>query len=143
MAVFAEMAVETAKLWNLDLDYTAESLEAVDMLCQVVHQIHMNQPLPKVYLLSMANFYGAYLGEVLLRSGLKELDFAWTENEKGELGIGQEDFWIAPVSKMYKRITKGPEHGLMNFFEVMYGLVIGAVSLDDPRIIVHNNEETA
>ena len=135
MAMFAEMAVEMAKFWKMNLDYTAESLEAVDMLCQVIYQINMEQPLPKKNLLGMANFYGAYLGEVLLRSGLKELDFVWTENEEGVLGIGQEDYWIDPLSKVYKRIIKGPEHGLMNFFEVIYGLVIGAVNLDDPRII--------
>ena len=91
MAELAEKAVEAAKFWKMDLDYTAESLEAVDLLAQTVYQIHVNQPLPVEYRLSVANLYGAYLSEVLLRSGLEELNFAWMVDKKGIIGIGGED----------------------------------------------------
>ena len=141
MMELAEKAVEAAKFWKLDLDYSAESLEAVDWLAQKIFRLHLMQPLPEDILLSAANLYGAYLGEVLLRCGLKDLDFAWTENEEGEIGVGKEDFWMAPVTKVYKRITRGPEHSLMDFFECMFGLAIGAVSLDDPRMHVLSEEE--
>jgi hypothetical protein len=143
MAELAEKAVEAAKFWKMDLDYTAESLEAVDLLAQTVYQIHVNQPLPVEYRLSVANLYGAYLGEVLLRSGLEELNFAWMVDKKGIIGIGGEDIWTAPVAKVFKRITKGPEHDLMSYFELVYGLAIGAVNLDDPRLHILSEEETA
>lgn len=141
MVELAEKAVEAARFWKLDLDYSAESLEAVDWLAQKIYRLHLAQPLPEEILLSAANLYGAYLGEVLLRCGLKDLDFAWTEGEEGEIGVGKEDFWMAPVTKVYKRITRGPEHSLMDFFECMFGLAIGAVSLDDPRMNVLSKEE--
>ena len=134
MAELAEKAVEAAKFWNIDLDYSAESLESVDRLAQMIFLSHRNMPPPEEILLSVSNLYGAYLGEVLLRSGLKDLDFAWAGNGEGEIGIGREDMWMAPVTKVYKRITQGPEHSLMSFFEVMFGLAIGAVDLDDPRM---------
>ncbi len=141
MLELAEKAVEAAKFWKLDLDYSAESLEEVDELAQEIFRQHLMQPLPEDILHGVATLYGAYLGEVLLRCGLKDLDFAWTENEEGEIGIGREDMWMAPVTKVYKRFTQGPEHDLMSFFEVMFGLAIGAVDLNDPRMHVLNVEE--
>ena len=140
MVELAEKAVEAAKFWKLDLDYPAESLESLDRLAHMIYRLNRNQPLPEDFLFSVANLYGAYLGEVLLRCGLKDLDFAWTENGEGTVGVGKEGFWMAPVTKVYKRITKGPEHDLMNFFELMFGLAIGAVSLDDPRMHILSDE---
>ena len=81
------------------------------------------------------------LGEVLLRSGLKDLGFAWVKNEEGETGVGREDFWMAPVTKVYTRITQGPEHSLLVFFECMFGLAIGAVDIHDPRLHFLSEEE--
>lgn len=141
MLELAEMAVETAKFWELDLDYSAESLESLEKMAELVFRTNMNQPLPEDLLITVSELYGAYLGEVLLRSGLKDLDFAWTENEEGEIGIGKKDFWMAPVTKAYKRITQGPEHSLTEFFECMFGLAIGAVDLNDPRMHILSEEE--
>ena len=141
MLELAEEAVEAAKIWKLDLDYSPESLAKLEKLAQMIYRINMNQPLPEEILLSMSNLYGAYLGEVLLRSGLKDLGFAWTDNGEGEIRIGKEEFLIAPVTKVYKRITKGPEHDLTNFFEVIFGLAIGAVRMDDPRMHILSGQE--
>ena len=140
MLELAEKAVEAAKFWNVELDYSAESLEPLEKLMQTIYRSHGKMPLPEEILLSVANLYGAYLGEVLLRSGLADLDFAWVKNEEGEFGIGREDMKMWPLSKVYKRITLGPEHDLMNFFECMFGLAIGAVDLDDPRMHVLSQE---
>ena len=140
MKELAENAVEAAKFFGMDLDYSAESLEGLDSLAQRIYRLGRNQPLPEEILLSVSNLYGAYLGEVLLRSGLDTLGFGWVKNEEGEIGIGKEDFWAAPVSKVYKRITQGPYHDLANFFEVIFGLAVGAVSLDDPRMHILGRE---
>ena len=140
MKELAENAVEAAKFFGMDLDYSAASLEGLDSLAQRIYRLGRNQPLPEEILLSVSNLYGAYLGEVLLRSGLDTLGFGWVKNEEGEIGIGKEDFWAAPVSKVYKRITQGPYHDLANFFEVIFGLAVGAVSLDDPRMHILGRE---
>ncbi len=134
MKKLAERAVEAAKFWKLDLDYSAESLEPADQLMHRIYLLNMRQPLPEEILVSTAELYGAYVGEVLLRCGLKDLGFAWAENEEGCAGIEKEDFRAEPVTKVYKRITLGPEHGLTDFFEVVFGLAVGAVDLDDPRM---------
>ena len=143
MPELAEQAVEAAKVWKLDLDYSAESLEGLESLMQRIFLLHLSQPVPEDILSGVADLYGAYLGEVLLRSGLKDLDFAWTEDEKGETGIGREDMWIGPANKVYKRMTLGPEHSLTDFFECMFGLAIGAVDLNDPRIHILSEEEAS
>ncbi len=140
MVKLAGLAAEAAKFWDLNLDFTADSLEALEKLAQMIYKTNMNQPLPEDTLASVSDLYGAYLGEVLLRSGLGDLGFAWTENGEGEAGIGHGDIWMAPVTKVYKRITLGPEHDLMTFFEVMFGLAIGAIDLNDPRMHVLNQE---
>ena len=140
MLELAERAVEAAKFWDVELDYSAESLEPLEKMMQTIYRSHGKMPLPEEILLSVANLYGAYLGEVLLRSGLDTLGFGWVKNEEGETGIGKEDFWAAPVSKVYKRITQGPYHDLANFFEVIFGLAVGAVSLDDPRMHILGRE---
>ena len=141
MKELAEKAVEAARFWGLELDYSAESLEGVEWLAEKIFRSNRMLSLPEDILTGVANLYGAYLGEVLLRCGLKELDFAWTENGEGETGIGREDMWMAPVTKVYKRITQGPEHSLTDFFECMFGLAIGAVDLNDPRMHVLSAEE--
>ena len=143
MPELAERAVEAAKVWKLDLDYSAESLEGLESLMQRIFLLHLSQPVPEDILEGVANLYGAYLGEVLLRSGLQDLDFAWMENEEGETGIGRENMWMGPSNKVYKRMTLGPEHSLVDFFECMFGLAIGAVNLNDPRMHVLSEEEAS
>ena len=141
MLELAEKAVEAAKVWKLELDYSAESLEGLEWLAEKIFRSNRMLSLPEDLLDTVAEVYGAYLGEVLLRSGLKDLGFAWVKNEEGETGIGREDLWMAPVTKVYKRITLGPEHSLMCFFECMFGLAIGAVELNDPRLHMLSGEE--
>ena len=141
MVELAEQAVEAAKVWKLDLDYSAASLDGLEWIAEKIFRSNRMLSLPEDLLIGVANVYGAYLGEVLLRSGLADLDFAWVKNEEGEIGIGREDMWMAPVTKVYKRITQGPEHSLMVFFECMFGLAIGAVNLNDPRLHLRSVEE--
>ncbi len=143
MKELAENAVEAAKFFGMDLDYSAASLEGLDSLAQRIYRLGRNQPLPEEILLSVSNLYGAYLGEVLLRSGLDTLGYAWMKNEEGVVGIGQEDTWMGPVTKVYKRITQGPYHSLTDFFECTFGLAIGAVDLDDPRMHVISEGEAS
>ena len=48
-----------------------------------------------------------------------------------------------PVTKVYKRITRGPEHSLVEFFDCVYGFMIGAVDPEtDPRMHILSEEET-
>ena len=141
MLELAEEAVEAARVWKLELDYSAESLDGLEWLAEKIFRSNQMLSLPEDILVSVANLYGAYLGEVLLRCGLKDLGFAWVKNEEGEIGIGREDMWMAPVTKVYKRITRGPEHSLMDFFECMFGLAIGAVDVNDPRLHMLSEEE--
>ena len=141
MTELAEKAVEAAKIWDMDLDYSAESLELVEKLAQIVFRSNSSMELPENILASVANLYGAYLGEVLLRSGLKDLDYAWMDHGEDGIVIGRKDIRMDPVAKVYKRITLGPEHDLMCFFEVMFGLAVGAVDLNDTRIHMRSGEE--
>ena len=59
MAKLAERAVEAAKIWKLDLDYTAQSLDGLDRLAQKICVMHLLQPLPEDILTGTANLFGA------------------------------------------------------------------------------------
>lgn len=141
MKRLAEMAVADAKDFGLYLDFTSKSLKDVERMAQAIHMAHRLEPLPEDVLLGIANLYGAYLGEVLLRSGLNLLDYRWEEDGEGEIGICSENISMFPVTKVYKRLTQGPDHSLTEFFECMFGLAIGAIGPADPRMHILSAEE--
>ena len=128
MAELSEQAVRAAKFWALKLDYSPESVEDVDVLAQKILLQHLRKPLPEDILRGLAELYGAYLGEVLLRRGLGDLGFAWAENGEGETGIRLGDTWMAPATLVYRRFTRETEPSLINGFEYMFRLAIGALT---------------
>ena len=63
------------------------------------------------------------------------------ENEEGEFVIGAEDTWMAPVTKVYKRITRGPDHCLVDFYEVALGLAREEIDpAQDSRVHILSEE---
>ncbi len=140
MRALANNAVEMGEDFGLLLDFTPESIEFLEKLAQVMYHSHNRfLPLPENILCGAAYTLGAYLGETMLRSGLADLGFSWKENEEGQVMVGRDDEWLGPVGKVYKRITEGPYHNLVDFYDVCVGLIGGWVDLDDPRL--HNVSE--
>ena len=71
----------------------------------------------------MSAMLGAYLGETLLRSGLRELGFSWVKDEDGSVAVGKDGDMVFPLSKAYKRITAGPGDDLLMFSMVSLAML--------------------
>ena len=141
MKSFAEMAVELAQVMGCTLDYSAESIVPLDALAQILYKVNASGNMREETALITANAFGAYLGETLLRSGLAGLGYDWMENGEGEFGIGMDDTWMAPVTKVYKRITQGPYHCLTDFFEIALRIAMEDDDVvNDPRMHILSEE---
>ena len=144
MLALAETAVEIAGMLGCPLDYSAESIGPLDALLQPVYMEAMNGNLQDGTVQISANAFGAYLGETLLRSGLADLGCDWMDNGEGVHGIGMEkdEFWASPITKVYKRIIKGPYHNVKDFFEVVLGMARDEIDpRKDPRTHVLSAEQ--
>lgn len=129
MLDLAARAVETAKEWDYLLDYSGESIASLEELARMFYKTNKSQHLPKNVLWNVAAIYGAYLGETLLRNGLKDLGFSWVEDEDGDPALGRGENRMYPVSKVYKRITEGPEDSLESFYDISMALARGDIEL--------------
>ena len=140
MVELSEKAVETAKNWDLQLDYSAGSIASLEQIAQSIYQTNQSQHLPDHVLWNIAATYGAYLGETLLKNGLGELGLSWAENEEGMPVLWKDKGnWMSPVSKVYKRITNGPEDKLEGFYSTCFAFADGTIDriLEDEAIVQH------
>ena len=118
MRELAEEAVELAKIFGVELDYSPASVFTLDKMVQTIHEMHSEAPLPEQALDNTAYMLGAYLGETLLRTGLADRGFAWADTEEGETALGREDTCFFPVTKAWKRVTAGSGDDLGTFYGV-------------------------
>ncbi len=136
----AKIAVEIAAGMGCRLDYSKKSVASLERLAGFYHMAFKMGFVQKNDAIMMASGLGAYLGEVLLRNGLKDLGFTWIDKENECLISNGEDI-MAPITKVYKRITAGPYHDLTDFYEVVLGLAKGELDpMTDQRIhILHDD----
>lgn len=137
----AEIAVELGMMLGYRLDYSEKSIASLEKLAQFLHKEYRNGDMQEKTASMAAFAFGAYLGETLLWNGLKDHGFAWMKNEEGEYVVGRDMDWLYPITKMFKRITLGPDHSLTCFYEVVVGLVNGEIDpRKDPRMHVLSDE---
>ena len=131
MDELAEKAVESAKDWDLLLDYSAESITSLETLAQMIYKANKSQHLSDQVLLNAAVIYGAYLGETLLRNGLRKLGFDWAETDEDSIVIRKGDHWMSPINKVYKRFINGTEDNLEGFYSFSLSSARGEFELQN------------
>ena len=62
--------------------------------------------------------FGAYLGEVLLRTGLKHAGFVWVDENGMPILKKNEQTKVSPISKVFKRLKNGKEDNIKPFFDI-------------------------
>ncbi len=126
----AEEAVSYAKKSGIELDYTVESAKNADVILGAYHDNieRYDGEEGKKTLSSVAVMFGAYIGEMLLREGLSEKGFAWTEN-KGFPILSTQDGKItaSPITKVQKRIINGAGDGIESFVNVVFAAAEGSL----------------
>lgn len=134
MAQAAQKAVEYAHDFRVDFDYTDKSVEALEgVLDYYANDMRKAQPTER-QVWTMASFFGAYLGELMLRNGLAEKGYEWGVDEQGgyPVLISDGNYTVAPIDKVFKRFVNGSEDNVVSFFT--YGMKEFAGVHLDPRI---------
>lgn len=122
----AECAVAYAQKSNIELDYSRESIEAVDMILgqYYEHLAEYDGETGADALWNIAVHFGIYLGETMLRLHLQEKGYTWYL--KDGLPVLKNDInEMSPISKTHKRILNGPEDSVRSFCDVAFMIADG------------------
>lgn len=109
----AQLAVKTAKMeWQESLDFSVESLDAVERVLSAIHSGTKKTPLPEDALSDAANMWGAYFGEVVRR----RYGGQWSVSPDGVHQIDLSGTTPQPIVKVHKRIVDGASDNLRVYF---------------------------
>jgi hypothetical protein len=112
-------AVDVAKKnFDLDLDFTEESVERVEQLLGELHQLREEEDPGKDRIWAFAEMFGSYVGEVMRRHhggewGLVEMD---GQRFPGIM-FGTTTCW--PWARVHNRLTVGPEDNVWHYYQSM------------------------
>ena len=123
----AEGAASHALKSNITLDYSEKSIAEVESILGTYYD-HLAEYDGKDgadTLWNVAVHYGIYLGETMLRLGMKEKGFAWYIDDGMPVLKNQAKAQISPVTKAHKRILNGPEDNVKSFCDVAFLLADG------------------
>jgi hypothetical protein len=119
-------AIHSARLkWAESLDYTQDSLEAIERLLGKMHN-HYKFAAPgqgpnEEQLASASKMWGIYIGEVIRR----HYGGQWSVANDGTLALSIGETQIYPVAKAHKRIVDGPMENIRYYFSAMMKVLQG------------------
>lgn len=109
----AQLAVKTAKMqWQESLDFSADSLDAIERILSAVHSGTKQTPLSDEAVTEAANMWGAYFGEVIRR----RYGGQWSLSADGVHQIDHTGTAPQPMVKVRKRIVDGASDNLRVYF---------------------------
>lgn len=97
-----------AEEYQLDLDFSLESLALVDTILTRLHEVHRLQRFSDEHMFTLCNIYGAYLGQIFI----SVVGGEWIHQQSDEsapyvsLNYNNREFPLA--SLCYHKITKEP-----------------------------------
>jgi Family of unknown function (DUF6278) len=114
----AELSRQKAKsVFGVDLDYSADSITRLDDMIQ------KGWPQPPVFLDTMVEGFGSYLGEVIRR--LHGGEWRHTEADGYFLDrVGGRDMQIYPMARVRKRFLKGKDECLEFYYSALKNVVL-------------------
>lgn len=118
MKSLAEKAVEYGKRFNYDFDYKRESIEELEEVLDKYEPATKKICATDEEIWELSLIFGAYLGEVLLRTGLKHAGFVWVDENGIPILKKNEQTKVSPISKVFKRLKNGKEDNIKPFFDI-------------------------
>lgn len=118
-------AVSLAAERGVELDYSRNSVIALDDLLLEISSSAKQQEIGDEEKWDLACTYGSYLGECMLRNDFEGLGFAWGEDTDGEpclkptpkaMGAAANVSRLVPITKAYKRIINGEQDSAAQFY---------------------------
>ncbi|QDT47991.1 hypothetical protein Pan258_20310 [Symmachiella dynata] len=114
----AELAVADAKKeYDIDLDFSPESVEDLDEILQQIHESHQSTPLASIELRRHSLKWGGYIGEVSKR--IRDCEWAVDSKigGKGDYPIVYKDRSESfPIGWCLRRIVNGEEDNVWHKF---------------------------
>ncbi len=120
-------AVQTAAARNIDLDYSPESVSALEGILTGQHELFKQGKLTDIYIWNMSVMFGVYLGQTLLHCGLKDHGYSWIEQDGIALLTDGGENVVNPIGKTGARIRLGPAENVRLFFELILDLADGMI----------------
>lgn len=131
---FKEIAGKAAaygKKSNFNLDYSENSIEAVDSILGSYYE-HFTEYDGKdgeETLWNIAVHFGIYLGETMLELWLGEKGFSWYIDDGLPILRDDTNTQISPITKVHKRMLNGPCDNVKSFCDVALSFVNGELPL--------------
>lgn len=114
-----QQILDFAKAQQVELDYTAKSIEVLDEILEIFHE-KLNQRSEEegdALLAEWTQRFGCYIGETLLHVHLAEKGFSWALN--GEMPVLQRgEDRLYPLDRVYARIRYGCEFDIGTFYQM-------------------------
>lgn len=102
-----------AKLYSIELDYSEESIEKIDQLCDIIHNQIISNPNTKEESIDKASrMIGSYLGEIII----KYLGGKWNLVNNNVIAISFLNSECYPIGKVYKRLKIGREESICLYY---------------------------
>jgi hypothetical protein len=117
MIEFADGAVALASHYEIPLDFSAESVQTLEMILDQLHGTVAE--LSEEDLRVHAMVWGAYLGEVIRRRWGGEWTMESAVHTEAVPTLRMDDGEIYPPSRVFARITQGAENNVWHFFLVL------------------------
>lgn len=117
----SEKAVEmAADVFEIRLSYQKEDMDLLEeRIFPVLEKMIAEGKINEMGADNLAAFFGAYLGELILRSFAAELGYAWdagSEDAPPRIVCGANKF--NPLAKVRKRLNQGSGDDIRPFYEV-------------------------
>ena len=122
----SQSAVHAARLkWNESLDFTADSLEAVERILGKIHNAGRygsgGAAPSEEELVASSKMWGTYIGEVIRR----HYGGQWSPSEDGSLALLIGEARAYPIAKARKRMVDGASDNIRYYFSSMLKLLQG------------------
>ena len=100
----------------------------METVIQEIRKSNKSGFVPKENIWPIAVFFGTYVGETMLRTGLKDRGFKWEINEEGIPIIADENNAASPITKIYKKMqdnSKGDDNegDLLSFYNIFVAML--------------------
>lgn len=104
-----------AQMYDIELDYSENSVEKIEQLCEMIHQqIISNQNIKEENIDKVSKMIGSYLGELIT----KNIGGEWKLNDNKVITIRLKSFECYPIGKVYKRLKNGDEDNIEFYYNV-------------------------
>ena len=116
----SEKAVEmAADVFEIRLSYQKEDMDLLEeRIFPVLEKMIAEGKINEMGADNLAAFFGAYLGELILRSFAAELGYAWHDEEDGPPRIVCGTNKFNPLAKVRKRLNQGSGDDIRPFYDV-------------------------